>query len=1161
VLRGLRQVVGEAADNSDRQLLERFVATRDESAFAALVERHGRLALGVCRSVLHHEQDAEDAFQATFLVLARMAGSIRKRESLSSWLHGVALRTSLKARKAMATRRRREQQAEPAEAVQPAVSGAALQEVQAILHEEVGRLAEKYRAPFVLCCLEGKSRAEAAQQLGWKEGTVSGRIAMAREVLQRRLTQRGVALPAALCAAAVAPAAAPAAAIVARCAVTFAGRNREALPTQAAALAEGVIRAMSLSKVKLGLGMILAAVLVLSAGGLVAYPALHPATQQAQVDRQEPPAGGTDEPKKPQQQPDKGKAPPAPEAEVPNKNEPAPPPPAQKIRNPFAEGGLGEPYKIFGDKRFAFPLNGLAFSRDGKLVAGASIGFNTMSTMEIVDVAAGKTLLQASDHTPCFKKLLFAPDAKTIYSAGNPQPGGSWLADSHVYAWDVASGKQLKQLPAQHWDLSPDGKLLATVDSQPIDIDPGFGAKDDKGDIKRIQPNFTLHLWNTTTWKEVATLADKANSLSAIRFTPDGKRVALAGADFVIRFWDWQARKETGRIQVPKEKEVQYPEALTMLAFSPDGGMLATACDSVILNGVPRKIVLWDVAKATKLKTLTGPEFPVEGLAFTPKGDQIVANFTQGSFQVFDVASGDRLKPADNTWGNPAIALAFFRQGLNPEPGAVTPKLLTDLWDLATGEDISSGKVPDRLWSLAISPDDRIVAGGDARGVIRLWNVATGDEVGRITDKEKSGVLFLSYVTVPTGAEKPKVFLASQHWDGHIYFWNPETGKVVYSLPGAGGLLRSMAVCADGKIATCIHSGDSVMLWNGLDDKKPRRVTLPCWGPTIQFTPDGKELLCGGWDGPVRVLDFASGKVVRTVGQGNVKDFALSPDGRTLATFGFSGKAGESTVQQFVRLWDVGSGEEIGEIAGAPQAQYKMLWSFDGRGLLVQHGDGQGIWELASGQMRFYAPGFWKATFSSKSRMVVNQMQGTIRVWDLTGRNKGGVLDPAPLKAEELAKLWTDLQAGAAEAYAAIWRLAGVPEQSVPFLEEKLRTVPPQDPKLVAKLIAELDSDKFTVRENAMKELPRHGRKAMQAVKDALAANPPLEVRLRLEALQPKLSNYCTTPEETLAPRVIEILEQCATPAARRLVEALANGDKPQFTGPAREALGRMKKD
>lgn len=183
--------IGAVGLVSDGQLLERFLDRREggEAAFEALVARHGGMVLGVCRQVLGTDEGAEDAFQATFLVLVRQAGSIQKRESLGPWLHGVARRVSLRAKRDAARRRERERHGFKV------VGGCAPDEaLAATLHDEIARLPEKYRTPIVLCDLEGQSHAEAARRLDWPIGTVSGRLSRARALLRSRIARRGVAL-------------------------------------------------------------------------------------------------------------------------------------------------------------------------------------------------------------------------------------------------------------------------------------------------------------------------------------------------------------------------------------------------------------------------------------------------------------------------------------------------------------------------------------------------------------------------------------------------------------------------------------------------------------------------------------------------------------------------------------------------------------------------------------------------------------------------------------------------------------------------------------------------------------------------------------------------------------------------------------------------------
>ncbi|MBY0524295.1 MAG: sigma-70 family RNA polymerase sigma factor [Gemmataceae bacterium] len=195
VLRHIRQLIGPRTSDelTDGQLLERFTLRQEESAFEALMQRHGPMVHNLCRNVLHDPHAADDAFQATFMVLARKATSIQKRQSVASWLYGVAYRISLRS-KANATRRRlHERQTIPMPATDP-IFDVGRQELRSVLNEELQRLPEKYRAPLILCYLEGKSNETAAAELGWPSGSMSKRLARARDLLRERLAGRGVAL-------------------------------------------------------------------------------------------------------------------------------------------------------------------------------------------------------------------------------------------------------------------------------------------------------------------------------------------------------------------------------------------------------------------------------------------------------------------------------------------------------------------------------------------------------------------------------------------------------------------------------------------------------------------------------------------------------------------------------------------------------------------------------------------------------------------------------------------------------------------------------------------------------------------------------------------------------------------------------------------------------
>jgi RNA polymerase sigma factor (sigma-70 family) len=261
-LHGLFARLGPPTDGDpgDDQLLAAFIASRDESAFQQIVRRHGPMVQGVCRRVLRNEADADDAFQAVFVVFLRKASSVRPGNLLGNWLYGVAVNVARKGRELNARRKMHETQANTPVTFAPGSPETG--DLREVIDQELSRLPADYRAAVVVCDLEGRTRKEAAGQLGWSEGTVASRLARARSILANRLTRRGLAMPAAGIAAALGVGS-PLSAAVPR--VAFTGHT-EAIE----ALARETVKAMTMSNLKATVAVMLAVAGVVGTGAVLA---------------------------------------------------------------------------------------------------------------------------------------------------------------------------------------------------------------------------------------------------------------------------------------------------------------------------------------------------------------------------------------------------------------------------------------------------------------------------------------------------------------------------------------------------------------------------------------------------------------------------------------------------------------------------------------------------------------------------------------------------------------------------------------------------------------------------------------------------------------------------------------------------------------------------
>jgi RNA polymerase sigma factor (sigma-70 family) len=913
VLQHLHKLVGFPDESqADAELLRRFVARREEAAFAALVDRHGPMVLGVCRRVLGDDHEADDAFQATFFVLVRRAAAIRKQTSLASWLHGVALRVAVRARAAVSRRRAHERQGvdmlpDKGEGASLPVEPAA--SLRPLLDEELARLPEKYRAPLVLCYLEGKTHAQAAQELGWPTGSMSRRLARGRELLRQRLVQRGVTLSAGLFTAALAQGTAPAALPAALAGTTvrgallcLAGEAAASVSPTAAALVKGVLHELFLARLKVVVALALA--VGLAGAGLLLG--------------QRPEGGG---------QPPGGTPPSSPEAR-----------PAADSRTPAADR-YGDPLPPGARARLGTLLfrhgshiDTIAISPGGKtLVLGSSYN----NRVRLTDAATGKTIreLPGPGHVA---SVAFAPDGKSLAAAGHDGQGKT------VRVWDAATGKEL-HAPSVNPGVraiafSPDSKTLA-----------GVGTSDRK-----------LHLWEVATGKEVRQIAGHEHDVLCVAFSGDGKTLASGSHDGTLRLWDTATGKELGRIkghqdefyhvafapdgktvaagdeairlwEVGTGKEIRRVAGGGLVCFSPDGKLLAA------LSG-HGKISLWEVSTGKEAHMLTAPAGGIRALVFSADGATLVSA-SPWSINLWDVATGKERHPFQAHATVPD-AVVFSPDGKLLASGDLTTIYV---WDVAAARAIRKLEVGEyRHGNLAFSPDGKTLAWADSDS-IRLWDLSSGKEVRRLQGFP---------LNVSTLAYSPDGKSLTALSGGTLFQWDPATGQEVRREQVDRDGPAAVAFSPDGEtLATVIPSEKTIRLRDtDREEKTPGRFGKELrqlhghesWVMFLAFSPDGRLLVSGSGDRTVRVWEVSTGKELHRFGghKNHVFPVAFTPDSRLVAIT----DGGET-----VHLRDLATGKKVHEIAGHLDTIWSLAFSPDGKTLASGSQDTTVmLWDMAA---------------------------------------------------------------------------------------------------------------------------------------------------------------------------------------------------------------------
>jgi RNA polymerase sigma factor (sigma-70 family) len=1157
-------------DCSDGQLLERFAATHDAAAFEAILRRHGPLVLSVCRRLLGAGPDVEDVFQATFLILARKAGSIRKQAAVASWLYGVAFRLArhLKVRQ---TSRPQPQQddtlwqhlAEDRPMHVDPATRASLRELAAILDEELQRLPVKYREALVLCHLEGLSVAAAAAQLGWPVGTLKSRLLRGRELLRERLGLRGVALSAAGLAVALAEQAGGAAVPAGLLRAALDGGLRYAdrpLPgngvsVRAAALAESVAGAATVARLPLALAALAFAALFGAAAAFA--PGQVPATPAAvapAVPAQQPPAA------------------------------------ADQHGDPLPPGALARLGSVRW--RHGAPAHFVTILADGKTVVSAS----SDRVIHVWDLATGRELHRV---VSALQLPVLPPGAggtaprRLLLLAAAASPNGKLLATAidgpHVQLWELPGGQKGAVIPLD--DRADVGALAFLPDGKQLVVAESDGP---------------VRLWDLQAGKFIRTFEQKAEKRrllpgggkqGLLQPSPDGKMLTCAVMDGTAKlnllagfqFWSVETGKELFAIKMTAG-------APTAPAFSPDGKLFA-------FGTVSGEVIVHQAADGKLIRQWTAATKPgIAAVVFGPDGSRLYTK-AAGERVVceWDVASGKALRRLpDGDPGEPPVPAAGLHGSLALVPGGKTLAVAGDgtvvrFLDLATGKDLAlAGGHTSAVNFLVYAPDGKTLLTRGTDRTVRKWESATGKQLRQWAVPAHA----LGFAATPDGK-----LLAVEDDKHRLALVDAESGKVLTEMDGPGGPTSVIFLSPDGRTLVVRWPGEGHLTLFDVPSGKERcrvgeGVVNPVPGAaqgrtldtssTFFFSPDGRRLAVFAAPKTAAIYDTANGRLLQQfqlTDTSGVRGGTFSPDGRLLALE--TGKGTVSVVElangkERLTLGTVppppkkgagtggvggGGGGGLGSgVPFGPAGAATLAFAPDGR-LLVQAGRDKSmlVWDVATGKQLARFEGHKGAVtavaYAPDGRSAASASgDGTALVWDVQGFAAKAGAAPVALEAAALQANWESLAGDdGPAAHAAIAALAAAPKQTLPFLQTRLKPETPVAPAAIAKWIEQLDSGEFKVRAEAKEALLAAGDQVMPYADKVLAGKVPLEVRQALQAIQARLGPGGMTGERLRLVRAIEVLERIGNAEARQLLRTLAGGPPGALaTAQARVALERM---